>query len=341
MRSCPRSRGSGGLARFAGASGSKAVPRTGLKTPVRGLLPDRGVASWDLARWQGFLSDGQRWLLRSAAPPGPAGPCQRPVRPWPCSTQRPTRPASPLDTLPVALRLSKADLRLRAISSCPPPCPPPCPPCAPAPRRSEPSGRRRESAGGGGRRVTVNIQPQESLRGGRHQTVRESRLPGFQKERPETRAALWARAELRQRAPLPGEQGVRAGGSRGCVGLGRGSSPGLPRRSRCGGRVSLHSAQTGGEPGTPLSLRRKTAGGGDLRARVPRGTRPSAPRPARQAAPSVSGSSGSALCGRCPRPAAAEGDRSRGGRGEPQRQRPSAHALGALGPRHAAKAWNT
>lgn len=142
--------------------------------------------------------------------------------------------------------------------------------------------------------------------------MRESRLPGFQKERPETRAALWARAELRQRAPLPGEQGVRAGGSRGCVGLGRGSSPGLPRRSRCGGRVSLHSAQTGGEPGTPLSLRRKTAGGGDLRARVPRGTRPSAPRPARQAAPSVSGSSGSALCGRCPRPAAAEGDRSGG-----------------------------
>lgn len=65
MRSCPRSRGSGGLARFAGASGSKAVPRTGLNTPVRGLLPDRGVASWDLARWQGFLSDGQRWLLRS------------------------------------------------------------------------------------------------------------------------------------------------------------------------------------------------------------------------------------------------------------------------------------
>lgn len=121
MRSCPRSRGSGGLARFAGASGSKAVPRTGLNTLVRGLLPDRGVASWDLARWQGFLSDGQRWLLRSAAPPGTAGPCQRPVRPWPCSTQRPTRPASPLHTLPVALRLSKADLHLRAISSCPPP----------------------------------------------------------------------------------------------------------------------------------------------------------------------------------------------------------------------------
>lgn len=121
MRSCPRSRGSGGLARFAGASGSKAVPRTGLNTPVRGLLPDRGVASWDLARWQGFLSDGQRWLLRSAAPPGPAGPCQRPACPWPCSTQRPTRPASPLHTLPVALRLSKADLHLRAISSCPPP----------------------------------------------------------------------------------------------------------------------------------------------------------------------------------------------------------------------------
>lgn len=80
----------------------------------------------------------------------------------------------------------------------------------------------------------------------------------------------------------PGEQGVRAGGSRGCGGLGRGSSPGLPRRSRCGGRVSLHSAQTGGEPGTPLSLRRKTAGGGDLRARVPRvrGPPPRAP-PAR------------------------------------------------------------
>lgn len=137
MRSCPRSRGSGGLARFAGASGSKAVPRPGLNTPVRGLLPDREVASWDLARWQGFLSDGQRWLLRSAAPPGPAGPCQRPVCPWPCSTQRPTRPASPLDTLPVALRLSKADLHLRAISSCPPPVllpvlPAPQPPADPS-----------------------------------------------------------------------------------------------------------------------------------------------------------------------------------------------------------------
>lgn len=198
MRSCPRSRGSGGLARFAGASGSKAVPRTGLNTPVRGLLPDRGVASWDLARWQGFLSDGQRWLLRSAAPPGTAGPCQRPVCPWPCSTQRPTRPASPLHTLPVALRLSKADLHLRAISSCPPPVLlpvlppvlPPRPPCAPAPRRSEPSGRRRESAGGGGRRVTVNIQPQESLRGGgdtkrcEKAGCRASRRSGLRREQP-------------------------------------------------------------------------------------------------------------------------------------------------------------
>lgn len=42
MRSCPRSRGSGGLARFAGASGSKAVPRTGLKTGSRSPPRQRG-----------------------------------------------------------------------------------------------------------------------------------------------------------------------------------------------------------------------------------------------------------------------------------------------------------
>lgn len=337
MRSCPRSRGSGGLARFAGASGSKAVPRTGLNTLVRGLLPDRGVASWDLARWQGFLSDGQRWLLRSL----PAASVSLALLHPATDTARVPSPPSPRRPPPQQSRPSPAG-HLLLSSSCPPPCRPPSSSLRPSPpqiRAERPPPR----VGRRGRTTRHCRHPAAGVasRRGRHQTVRESGLPGFQKERPETRAALWARAELRQRAPLPGEQGVRAGGSRGCGGLGRGSSPGPPRRSRCGGRVSLHSAQTGGEPGTPLSLRRKTAGGGDLRARVPRGTRPSAPRPARQAAPSVSGSSGSALCGRCPRPAAAEGDRSRGGRGEPQRQRLSAHALGALGPRHAAKAWNT
>lgn len=180
MRSCPRSRGSGGLARFAGASGSKAVPRTGLKTPVRGLLPDRGVASWDLARWQGFLSDGQRWLLRSL----PAASVSLALLHPATDTARVPSPHSP--------RRPPPQLTFTCGPSPPVLLPvlPPRPPCAPAPRRSEPSGRRRESAGGGGRRVTVDIQPQEPIRGGADTKrcekagCRASRRSGLRREQP-------------------------------------------------------------------------------------------------------------------------------------------------------------
>lgn len=152
----------------------------GLKTLVCGLLPHRRVSSWDLARWQCFLSNGQRGLLQSATPPGTAGPCQLPVCAQPFSTQQPTQPVSPPHTLSVALFASAKQTFTYGPSPSVCPCLPPSsclqlsPVCVPhsflprspydpAPGRSElscMSVSRREKC------VNINIQPQESSRGG-------------------------------------------------------------------------------------------------------------------------------------------------------------------------------
>lgn len=122
MRSCPRSRGSGGLARFAGASGSKAVPRPGLKTGSRSPPRQRGcllgpgkVAGFPVGRTE-------------VAPPVPASG-QRVPGPAPPSDRHGPRPLSILSPSPSA----SAKLTFTCGPS-PPVLLPVLPPVLPAPQ---------------------------------------------------------------------------------------------------------------------------------------------------------------------------------------------------------------